>query len=741
MRIHIRFIFLAILILTLFQVQFALGMACNGKISGTISYSGDLTSDIVVMAVRIPPAPDKLYYATKIPTPGPYEIADLPDGLYIVSAFMDVDDSEGPNPGEPVGLLMEFVMIEDGSEYQDADINLRELPAGTGSISGKINYAGTKMGPVKVLAIGLSYTPINYTMVDLTVDNSYTINNLMTGSYILFAYLDVNRDGLPWITEPLGFITDFITVIDGEDTPDQDITLMDAESHTGSISGKISYNGSKTGPVSVIAVAAGPTLTPYVPTVIDAADSNYQISKLAKGKYAVIAYMDVNGDSRPNATEPMGYFEDKFVYVSEGTDTPDIQITLSDPPVGKGIIKGSITCELDGLAKKNNCHKIVVQAMGISKTPLVSIKLTDYGDYELTGLSAGVYFVVAYVDENDDALFNLGEPIGLYQGNPFFLIEEFPKNNADIAIQDPTKAKGSLSGTITYNGDQNGEIHVYTLGLSYTPFESTSLEAPGDYQITDLALGVYYVMAYMDADGDGKYDIGEPLGFYTWLATVVGGIETQDVNLTLYDKGTGAISGNIIYDGDLSGKIYVGAFGLSNTPIAKISIESPGQYKLDDLSKGRFLVWAFMDVNGDKLPGLYEPFAITKNIVHVEDSLETTDIDLVLHSLYSTTNVENDVAQVAAPDEFALMQNYPNPFNSSTTIKYQLPRTADVMLRIFNMLGEEIRTIALGKQVSGVHQILWDSKDNQGKEVASGFYVYQIGSNDFVATKKLLLLR
>jgi len=257
----------------------------------------------------------------------------------------------------------------------------------------------------------------------------------------------------------------------------------------------------------------------------------------------------------------------------------------------------------------------------------------------------------------------------------------------------------------------------------------------------DLALGVYYIMAYMDADGDGKYDIGEPLAFYDKVATVVGGNETRDVNLTLYDKGTGSISGNVIYQGGLAGKIYVGAFGLSNTPIAKISIDSPGHYELNDLCKGRFLVWAFMDVNGDKLPGIYEPFAINNSIVHVNDSLETPDIDLVLDLLSRSTDVENEALLADSPDEFMLMQNYPNPFNSNTNIRYQLPSAAEITLRIFNMLGEEIRTMNLGEQTSGIHHVEWDSRDNHGMEVASGFYVYQIESKAFIATKKLLLLR
>ncbi|MBN1349819.1 T9SS type A sorting domain-containing protein [candidate division KSB1 bacterium] len=735
-KLHIISLF--VLLFLFMQFQPAQSLACTGKISGEITYDGDLAESIVVMAVRIPPTPEKLYYATKLESPGPYEICDLPEGIYVVSAFMDVDGSEGPNPGEPVGLFMEFIMIEGGSEFENANISLQELPAGMGSISGKINYFGNKTGPVKVIAIGLSYTPFNYTMVDLSVNNSFTIDNLMTGSYMLFAYLDVNRDGLPWLNEPFGAETDLIFVMDGADTPNQTITLIDPESHSGSISGQITYDGTRSGPVYVTAM--GLTFTPMMTTRLNSGETEFQLLKLAQGDYGVMAFIDVNGDMRPNATEPMGYFTDGFVTVTEGSETAGIHIKLIDPPVGQGVVKGTITCDFFSLGKPNTCHNIVVQAMGLSETPLVSTKITDYGEYELAGLTTGLYFIIAYEDMNDNGLYDLTEPIGLFQGNPVIIIEQWQRNDVDIAIQDPTTATGSLSGTITYEGPRSGAIHVYTIGLSHTPFQSQVINEPGAYKFTDLALGVYYVMAYMDADSDGKYDIGEPLAFYTGVATVVGGFEKQGVDLTLYDKGTGSISGNVVYDGEESGKIYVGAFGLSNTPIAKISLDTPGAYTLDGLCKGRFVAWAFMDLNGDKLPGLYEPFAITSQVIHVEDSLETANVNLVLSTFYPT-DVDDQLAMEAMPQRFQLMQNFPNPFNSSTLIQYQLPDASRVTLRIFNMLGREIRTMVLGQNAAGTHQLAWDARSNSGEEVASGFYLYQIEAGEFKAMKKLLLVR
>jgi hypothetical protein len=93
------------------------------------------------------------------------------------------------------------------------------------------------------------------------------------------------------------------------------------------------------------------------------------------------------------------------------------------------------------------------------------------------------------------------------------------------------------------------------------------------------------------------------------------------------------------------------------------------------------------------------------------------------------------------PKAFALEQNYPNPFNPETTIKYQLPEPARVMLAIFNLKGQEIRTLVDEEKPAGYYSIVWDSKDNIGRDASSGLYVYRLQACRFVEIKKMLLLR
>jgi hypothetical protein len=98
-----------------------------------------------------------------------------------------------------------------------------------------------------------------------------------------------------------------------------------------------------------------------------------------------------------------------------------------------------------------------------------------------------------------------------------------------------------------------------------------------------------------------------------------------------------------------------------------------------------------------------------------------------------------DVSQV--PDEFGLSQNYPNPFNPETRIKFQLPMTSKVVLKVYNVLGQEVRTLVNTEMKAGFHSIVWDGRNQTGVRVASGIYIYRIKAGNFVTSKKMTLLK
>jgi len=107
------------------------------------------------------------------------------------------------------------------------------------------------------------------------------------------------------------------------------------------------------------------------------------------------------------------------------------------------------------------------------------------------------------------------------------------------------------------------------------------------------------------------------------------------------------------------------------------------------------------------------------------------------------TDVVDLLPESNLPNDFSLQQNYPNPFNPSTLISYSLPGIGKhhVSLKIYNLLGQKVKTLVNSHQAAGVHCISWDGKDNSGQAVTSGIYFYQLKAGIFTQTKKMSFLR
>lgn len=93
------------------------------------------------------------------------------------------------------------------------------------------------------------------------------------------------------------------------------------------------------------------------------------------------------------------------------------------------------------------------------------------------------------------------------------------------------------------------------------------------------------------------------------------------------------------------------------------------------------------------------------------------------------------------PETFAVEQNYPNPFNPETTIKYSIPENTLVTIRIYNILGQEVKTLINEEHSAGLYRINWKGDDNKGNKVTSGTYLYRVTAGSKVQTKKMVLLK
>jgi hypothetical protein len=114
---------------------------------------------------------------------------------------------------------------------------------------------------------------------------------------------------------------------------------------------------------------------------------------------------------------------------------------------------------------------------------------------------------------------------------------------------------------------------------------------------------------------------------------------------------------------------------------------------------------------------------------------------MVLESHFVANEVKEVEDEENIPVAYSLSQNYPNPFNPETNIVFNIPKSAQVKLEIFNILGQKVRTLVDQYLKAGQNVVDWDGRDDLGKEVSSGMYFYRITTPEFSQTKKMVLLR
>jgi hypothetical protein len=105
------------------------------------------------------------------------------------------------------------------------------------------------------------------------------------------------------------------------------------------------------------------------------------------------------------------------------------------------------------------------------------------------------------------------------------------------------------------------------------------------------------------------------------------------------------------------------------------------------------------------------------------------------------TTPSTDIDDEEMPTEFNLKQNNPNPFNPVTQIRYSLPQLTNVQLKIYDILGREIKTLVNSEQAAGNCRVEWNGTDDHGVQVTSGIYIYRIITGEFVQTKKMMFLK
>jgi type IX secretion system substrate protein len=152
-----------------------------------------------------------------------------------------------------------------------------------------------------------------------------------------------------------------------------------------------------------------------------------------------------------------------------------------------------------------------------------------------------------------------------------------------------------------------------------------------------------------------------------------------------------------------------------------------GHYKSNKLQLNK--------LNGKSTKG--EWILVVYNLNSSEKEMFLKKWGLIIQSS-NIVNVEKENNIVA---EFKLEQNYPNPFNPTTNIKYSVPKTSNVKLRIYNIMGQLVKTLVNENKVPGLYNIEWNGTNENNSRVASGVYFSRFESDNFTAYKKMILLK
>jgi len=245
-----------------------------------------------------------------------------------------------------------------------------------------------------------------------------------------------------------------------------------------------------------------------------------------------------------------------------------------------------------------------------------------------------------------------------------------------------------------------------------------------DYEAGSYSFSVFCA----DLDGDNDQDLA-----------VAGGARNVSI---LKNNGDGTFQTKVEYgagdcpisvfcadlDGDNDQDLAVANNGSDNVSILKNNGDGTFQSAVNyETGGGPFSVFcADLDGDGD---------------LDIAIANRNSDNVSILKNLTIETNVQDESEVREKYDIFHLSQNYPNPFNQITKIEFNLARSGFVSLTIYDILGRNVRTLVSEHLSPGYKSVLWNGKNDAGKEVASGIYFYQLKTKDFTETKKLVLLK
>lgn len=339
-------------------------------------------------------------------------------------------------------------------------------------------------------------------------------------------------------------------------------------------------------------------------------------------------------------------------------------------------------------------------------------------------------------------------------------------NTTKFYYQDPTKLNDvvSLFGITVADFDKDGNQEVYFPWyksyqapqpgfslhiINYSPGNNVLVaDAPHSFNISDAVsldeAGETFssfmgVVGDLDRNGKDELIIGS---FYPSAVVAMefqGGDITKSANYQrkVYYKGENDSYATLTYQDSLGTKstIFERDESFPSKPTRPIDFDGDGKLEIILPFQG---VW-------DSTLVTWKHFDVASNAFVTDSSKNVSNPKKwIFRSLEADIagSVESKNLTVITPDDYQLNQNYPNPFNPSTTISFVLPLSKKVTLRIYDMLGKEVTTLANNEEFAkGTHNVSWNGKDKNGKTVSSGAYIAKMTAGNIEKSIKMMMLK
>ena len=343
--------------------------------------------------------------------------------------------------------------------------------------------------------------------------------------------------------------------------------------------------------------------------------------------------------------------------------------------------------------------------------------------------------------------------------------------------------KGSLTLNSTFSGGNStyNKIKAIKYTSSGTPvvedvnlnstFSVSSISGNYDYiqyLILNSSGGSAYSMNYASTGtntiNELSYDVNSAVGAFNWAAgdtvcvyfdSVTGG---KIDSLKVMFSQAGTVTGGIWKYTGYSSPTPLGAKLLSSMSVTPTTSYTWTKVDLtsNNISAANKFAVAFPVVSGKPkiAVSVYKATSAYHSLTYLNSSesggsagwyyinKDDTTIYLYMMRAYVTVGtVGNEKIVELLPTSFTVAQNYPNPFNPSTKIQFTLPEAAKVSVRIYDMLGREIKELTSADLSAGSHTLTWNGDDAAGHKVASGTYIYAISTPKYLQTKKMVLLK